>query len=150
MECVGNFKAFNYSVLQIVSNSEYEHKELFSENEYKLVSCSHAIEMSEERADASEEAPENKQNDYAKDETKPEHQMMPPEYSTGVYGAYELKRVHRYRPSVSTGVYGMYMVQPLGMTQYKIQKERKENKEDCLTEIVFKYDDKIIVSNSTA
>eukprot|EP01083_Nonionella_stella_P201941 738236_1 len=76
--------------------------------------------------------------------------MMPPEYSTGVYGAYELKRVHRYRPSVSTGVYGMYMVQPLGMTQYKIQKERKENKEDCLTEIVFKYDDKIIVSNSTA
>eukprot|EP01083_Nonionella_stella_P259030 884745_1 len=44
MKCVGNFKAFNCSILQIVSNSEYEQKALFSENEYKLVQ-SHADDM---------------------------------------------------------------------------------------------------------
>eukprot|EP01083_Nonionella_stella_P098938 278283_1 len=41
MECVANFRAFNCSQFQIVCNSEYEEKQLFSENEYKLISCSH-------------------------------------------------------------------------------------------------------------
>eukprot|EP01083_Nonionella_stella_P219380 785927_1 len=48
MECVDNCKSFNCSIFQIVSNSGYEQKDLFSQNEYKLVSYSHADDAKDE------------------------------------------------------------------------------------------------------